>query len=459
MKRLVFILMITSTLLSACKQTSKNVFTGKEGEVSLIVVDPGHFHAALLQKTAYPQINNEVYVYAPEGDEVKEYLAKIEGFNTRAESPTNWKENVYLGDDFMSKMLQQKPGNVVVLAGNNQKKTDYIFQSIEAGLNVLSDKPMAINVGNFELLKKAFEVANQKGVLLYDVMTERYEITTLLQKEFSRLPEVFGALQKGSAEQPAIVKESVHHFFKDVAGSKLKRPAWFFDVEQQGEGIVDVTTHLVDLVQWECFPEQIIDTKNIDVYSSKRWPTVLSKEQFSTATTLSEYPAYLQKYLKADSLFVYSNGVFNYTINGVHAQIGVIWNFQAPEGTGDTHYSIMRGELCNLVIRQAQEQNYKPTLYVEPVSGDKKAFLPQLQKGLATLQQQYPGIDLKETANGWEVLIPQSYHVGHEAHFGQVAEKYLGFLKDGKLPAWEVPNMIAKYYTTTKALEVALAGK
>jgi hypothetical protein len=26
---------------------------------------------------------------------------------------------------------------------------------------------------------------------------------------------------------------------------------------------------------------------------------------------------------------------------------------------------------------------------------------------------------------------------------------------DGKLPEWEVPNMIAKYYTTTKALEIA----
>jgi hypothetical protein len=30
-------------------------------------------------------------------------------------------------------------------------------------------------------------------------------------------------------------------------------------------------------------------------------------------------------------------------------------------------------------------------------------------------------------------------------------------LRDGKLPEWEVPNMLAKYYTTTKAREVALA--
>jgi hypothetical protein len=36
-------------------------------------------------------------------------------------------------------------------------------------------------------------------------------------------------------------------------------------------------------------------------------------------------------------------GEMNYTIKGVHARVSVIWNFQAPEGAGDTHYSIMRG--------------------------------------------------------------------------------------------------------------------
>ena len=33
--------------------------------------------------------------------------------------------------------------------------------------------------------------------------------------------------------------------------------------------------------------------------------------------------------------------------------------------------------------------------------------------------------------------------------------KFLRFYREGKLPAWEVPNMIAKYYTTIKALELA----
>ncbi|MDH4092336.1 MAG: oxidoreductase, partial [Cyclobacteriaceae bacterium] len=44
----------------------------------------------------------------------------------------------------------------------------------------------------------------------------------------------------------------------------------------------------------------------------------------------------------------------------------------------------------------------------------------------------------------------------HEAHFTRVTEKFLEYLKNKNMPDWEVPNMLAKYYTTTKALELAL---
>jgi hypothetical protein len=56
----------------------------------------------------------------------------------------------------------------------------------------------------------------------------------------------------------------------------------------------------------------------------------------------------------------------------------------------------------------------------------------------------------------YQVMIPDSYHNGHEAHFAQVTEKFLEYYKAGTMPAWEVPNMITKYYTTTKAYEMAM---
>ena len=139
------------------------------------------------------------------------------------------------------------------------RKAEYITKSVNAGLNVLADKPMIISPDDFQSLVSAFDTAKSKGVLLYDIMTERYEVTTIMQKLLSQNTDVFGNLEPGTEKDPAVSKISVHHFSKIVSGSPLLRPAWFFDVEQQGEGIVDVTTHLVDLVQWECFPEQVLE--------------------------------------------------------------------------------------------------------------------------------------------------------------------------------------------------------
>lgn len=428
--------------------------------VRLITVDPGHFHAALVQKSMYPGVDSNVQVYAPQGPDLQMHLNKITAYNSAKLAPTHWNEIVYTGTDFFKKMMQERKGNVVVLAGNNQLKTDYILQSVQAGFNVFSDKPMAINTDGFEKLKKAFQTAASKKVLLYDIMTERYEITTILQRALSMQPALFGQLEKGTPENPAVTKESVHHFFKYVSGAPLTRPAWFFDVAQEGEGIVDVTTHLVDLVQWECFPEKIINfQKDIRLLSAKSWNTTLSPAQLKEVTQLAAVPEYLNKYTDgAGNVQVKCNGEINYLINGVHAKVSVIWNYRAPEGTGDTHYSIMRGTKCNLVIRQGAEQKFQPTLYIEPINENQDAAA-QVNLAIASLQANYPGIAIAKSNKGWEVVIPASYKEGHESHFARVTEKFLGYLKSKQLPVWEVPNMLAKYYVTTEARKLANLNK
>ena len=444
------------TAFAGCTSTTEMSTRGDQ-KVKLITLDPGHFHSALVQKSMYADVDSVVHVYAPKGPDVQLHLEKIESYNKSAENPTKWKQEIYLGDDFFEKMLSEKKGNVVMLAGNNLKKTSYIKRSIDAGFNVYADKPMAIDAKSFEELKEAFSVAEKKKLLLYDIMTERFEITTMLQKEFSLIPEVFGTLEKGSLENPAVTKESVHHFYKYVSGSVLTRPAWFFDVAQEGEGIVDVTTHLVDLIQWECFPEQIIDyQKDIQVKRAQRSETGISLAQFKAITKVDQFPDYLKKYVAGDSMLnVFSNGEFDYKIRDVHAKVSVKWVYKAPEGAGDTHYSIMRGSRANLIIRQGADQQYKPALYIEPTGVVASAYGNQLDAKLKNIQKKFPGVELKKMAVGWEVIVPDKYKEGHEAHFARVTEKFLEYLKNKNLPAWEVPNMIAKYYTTTQALEIA----
>jgi predicted dehydrogenase len=449
---LLIIAVVTAPAVNSCKM-NKPV----DQAITIMTLDPGHFHAALVQKKMYDQVSPEVYVFAPEGGDVDLHLKRIEGFNTRTENPTSWKEVVYTGEDYFERMIRDKPGNVVVISGNNQKKTEYILEAVQNGIHVLADKPMVITPDEFPILVKAFQEAGENGLLLYDVMTERHEITTILQKEISRIEDVFGSLKNGTPEDPSITKESVHHFFKYVSGNPLIRPPWFFDTDQQGDGIVDVSTHLVDLVQWECFPGEIIDYENeIEILEAERWPTILDADMFRKVTGLNAFPDYLEKDIRDGKLHVYSNGAFTYKIRGVHARVSVIWNYEAPEGTGDTHHSIMRGSKANLIIRQGPEENFIPTLYIELV-GD-----ADITKGVdkavnQTLQGTYAGISLVQIDDGmWRVDIPEKYRIGHEAHFGQVTDKYLEYLIDGKLPEWEVPNMMAKYYTTTQALSRAL---
>ena len=183
-----------------------------EKAVRLMTLNPGHFHAGLVHKYDYEQVDQTVHVYAPGGQDLESHLALIDRFNTRPEEPTHWVPAVYRGEDYLEKMLEEKPGNVMVVAGNNGLKIEYIRRAIQAGIHVLADKPMIIHPDSFTVLKDALALADEQGILVNDIMTERHEITSILQRALSQNPDLFGELVAGSPEEPAISKESVHFF-------------------------------------------------------------------------------------------------------------------------------------------------------------------------------------------------------------------------------------------------------
>lgn len=431
----------------------------KEGPVQLITLDPGHFHAALVQKFMLPGVSPVVLVFAPEGDDVAQHLKRVESFNQRAEKPTQWVETVYTGADYLKRAVFATLGGkstVVVISGNNARKTEYISAFIEAGTHVLADKPMVITPDDYPRLEADFAKAKKKGVLLYDIMTERFEITTMLQRAFSQQKGLFGTIEKGTPDNPAISKISVHNFSKVVAGAQLKRPQWFFDPAQQGAGIVDVMTHLVDLVQWEVFPEVTLKPTDAKVLSARRWATPLSLEQYGRVTGAKEFPAFLNAYVKDGVLQAPANGEFTYTLKGVHAKVSVTWEFEAPPGAGDTHFSVMRGTKASLTIKQGAEQGFKPVLYVERAASVSAADHEKaLRAAIGAVGKTWPGVDLKAEGDHFLVSVPEPYHNGHEAHFTQVTEDFLKYLRAGKLPDWEVPNMLTKYATIMQAYEMS----
>jgi predicted dehydrogenase len=365
---------------------------------------------------------------------------------------------VHAGPNSLERLLKERPGNVVVLSGRNRGKIDKIKASVEAGLNVLSDKPWIIDPADFPKLESALETAARKNLVAYDIMTERYEITTMLQRDLVNDKEVFGTMIGGSQADPGVYMESVHHLLKMVAGMPNLRPAWFFDVEQQGEAVPDVGTHLVDMVQWMLFPDQPIDhRRDVQVAAAKRWPTVLTTAEFQKVTGEPEFPAYLRPNVRDQKLDYFCNGQVSYSLRGIHVKLDVLWRYEAPAGTGDTHFAVFKGSRSRIEIRQGKEEKYRPELYVVPNSAAEKNAIGQaLAKKIHGLQGDFAGVASTDLGKEFRVDIPDQYRVGHEPHFAQVTQKFLGFLKQpGSVPAWEKPNMLSKYWVTTQALKLS----
>jgi hypothetical protein len=126
------------------------------------------------------------------------------------------------------------------------------------------------------------------------------------------------------------------------------------------------------------------------------------------------------------------------------------------EGTGDTHYSVVKGSKADVMIRQGAEQGYKPMLYVACKGDDVAAFEKTLRESLKSIADKYPGLDIKPSGDKeWQVIIPAAIAKSHEQRFSSVMEVYLNHLISGEIPAWERSQMKSKYYTTTKAVELA----
>jgi hypothetical protein len=200
----------------------------------------------------------------------------------------------------------------------------------------------------------------------------------------------------------------------------------------------------------------VLKKSDIEMLQAKHWPTILTLDEFKAVTQLEKFPDYLTKAVKDGKLNEYANGEMTYKIKGVCAKVTAEWLYKAPEGAGDTHYSIIRGTKASVEIKQGEKEKYMPTLYVHANQGtDLGGFLAELEKTILK-NTNHSGLNLEKVDElTWKVIIPDQYKVGHEAHFSQVTEKYLEYLKAGKLPDWEVPNMIVKYYTATEALKMA----
>lgn len=439
----IFLLSILLLTMVACSVEKTN------DKKQMVLLAPAHFHASLLQKNAIPGVSDTVLIYAPEGKELADYLATVESFNTRTENPTHWVCKVYSDSDWLEVFPEASKGDFVVLAGNNRYKTDYILKSIEKGYNVLSDKPMAIQSADYEKLQQAYALAQEKGLVLYDLMTERYDALSIITREL-----IADKALTGKDTNDRIEIEDVHHFCKLVNGKPTQRPWWYYDVRSQGEGIADVSTHYIDLIWWQCFQNQEVKDENVRLDSAWHYPTVINPEQYGLSTGLDSIPEALKTFVNENgNLEVFSNGGIDFTSFERPIRFEVRWDFQATEGAGDTYRCTIPFETAVIRICQNAETGWNRVIFVDTDEARAKAAEARLQKSFGFVKFEPVG------EGSWKVTVPAENRTSHEEHFNKVALTFISLIDGAEMPSWERTNTLTKYRLTTDAVNYTHASR
>jgi predicted dehydrogenase len=417
-------------------------------KVQLVTLVPGHFHAALVQKHALPGVDSHCHVYAPDDADLANHVAHLARFNSRPEDPTPWTVNVHAGPDWLDRFLAERPGNAVVIAGRNKPKIDLILAAVSCGYCVLADKPWIVDTADFPKLERVLAECDRSRVFAWDIMTERFEATNLLQRDLMSNPAIFGKPIPGTPDEPALELESIHYLRKDVAGAPLRRPAWWFDPTVAGEAMADVGTHLADLALWLLFPDQAIDYRtDIEVVSADRWPTRVELDEFRQITGLPEVPPQPGYLRDGDALTYWGNGSATVRICGHVVRLTTRWGIHAGGPDGDTHFAIARGTSSTVTIRHEPLFGPGPQVFVVP-TGERAGVR-------SACELIGPTVDLGDRLH---FPIPLTSRTGHEAHFAEVLTQFVGHVHTGaSIPCGERQNLLAKYYITTRSAELALS--
>jgi predicted dehydrogenase len=265
---------------------------------------------------------------------------------------------------------------------------------------------------------------------------------------------VFGQLRADGGE-PAIHIRSVHHLYKIVNQRPLVRPAWYFDTAVQGEGISDVTTHLVDLVQWTTSGgEPFRYQRDVELTSARQWPTDVPRDLFARITGLEDFPAALRGRVSGGVLHYLCNAEIAYRLRGVPVRIESRWDLAIPEGGGDTHYAVVRGTQADVIVEQGPETGFQTSLVVRPV-GAAKGFENTLASAARSLQPSFPGLAFERAGPQFRASIPAALRTTHEEHFAAVLNEFLGWIDGGTVPVNLGADLVTKYTLLARAAELS----
>jgi predicted dehydrogenase len=417
----------------------------------VVFLNPGHFHAALTLRARHPRLSDEVVVYAPEGPELRDFLAFVERFNRQSTETTRWRAVVVTSSDPLSRLLDDRRGDVVVLAGRNAGKAQTMRRLHDAGFHVLADKPWLVRPDDLDDVRASLT----GGPLVMEIITGRHDLAARLLKRLVDAPEVFGGF---AAHAPAIELDGVHHLAKLVDGAPLRRPWWFFDVRVQGGGAVDIPTHLVDQTQWLLENAATAPDGVPELLSARAWATRVPGASFRSITGEPGFPSELAPFVDGDALSYACNATLEYRIAGVTARATTRWELSPPTGGGDVHRVVAHGTRTDVRLEQGAHTNHRRQLVIEP-TGDAGRVGYALSALVGAWQDELPGVRLASPdPDRYELTMPAALDAGHESHFARVLDDFLRAIDDRRLPATLAARTLAKYALLAEAARVTSSG-
>ncbi len=166
----------------------------------------------------------------------------------------------YMADDFDTLLAEQKPDTVIV-STPDYTHADYIVRSMEAGCNVISEKPLTTDLAQ---LKRILDAQERTGKSIQVTFNYRYSPARTHLKKMLRdgaIGEITGVTFKWYLDR--------------VHGADYFR-RWHRQKKNSGGLMVHKSTHHFDLLNWwlDARPEQVF------AHGSRRFYTPQMAEQF-----------------------------------------------------------------------------------------------------------------------------------------------------------------------------------
>ena len=322
----------------------------------------------------------------------------------------------------------------------------------DAGFHVLADKPWLANPTGLEDLRHPLS----GGALAVEMMTGRHDITSILTRKLVSERDVFGGFDVDSA-QPAIEISSVHHLEKTVDGRPLRRPAWYFDIRVQGDGLADIPTHMVDQAQRLVAAASGNDphpSPALELITARTWTTQVPRALFARVTGSLAFPLELSDVVSGEELAYRGNAELSFRLGAVTAALDTRWELSAPPGGGDTHRSVIRGTRAEILVEQHEGTGFRRRLSVVPLR-EMGRVRAALEHSVAAWQGAHPGLAVSDAGSTWEIKVPSVLDVGHERHFPLMLADFLSLLEDGRVPHDLAASTLAKYTLLAQASATA----